>query len=66
MAKASRTPLIAGNWKMNLNHAEAVHLVQKLALTLARNQRGIARTEVTLGKAHHRRDQLHDAVAPPG
>lgn len=35
MAKRSvRTPLMAGNWKMNLNHAEAVHLVQKLSLTL--------------------------------
>ena len=30
-----RTPLIAGNWKMNLNHAEAVVLVQKLAAALA-------------------------------
>jgi triosephosphate isomerase (TIM) len=26
----SRTPLIAGNWKMNLNHLEAVATVQKL------------------------------------
>ena len=24
-----RTPLIAGNWKMNLNHLEAIQLVQK-------------------------------------
>ena len=31
---ASRTPLMAGNWKMNLNHQEAVVLVQKLAWTL--------------------------------
>jgi len=30
----SRTPLMAGNWKMNLNHVEAVGLVQKLAWTL--------------------------------
>ena len=30
----ARTPLIAGNWKMNLNHIEAVGLVQKLAWTL--------------------------------
>ena len=30
-----RTPLIAGNWKMNLNHVEATGLVQKLAWTLA-------------------------------
>ncbi|MCC5575996.1 triose-phosphate isomerase [Microtetraspora sp. AC03309] len=30
----SRTPLIAGNWKMNLNHLEAINLVQKLAFSL--------------------------------
>ena len=35
MAKHSRVPLMAGNWKMNLNHQEAVVLVQKLAWTLA-------------------------------
>jgi triosephosphate isomerase (TIM) len=29
-----RIPLMAGNWKMNLNHVEAVGLVQKLAWTL--------------------------------
>ncbi|WP_300682681.1 triose-phosphate isomerase [Nocardioides sp.] len=33
--KAGRVPLMAGNWKMNLNHAEAVVLVQKLAWTLS-------------------------------
>ena len=27
----ARIPLIAGNWKMNLNHLEAIALVQKLA-----------------------------------
>jgi triosephosphate isomerase len=27
-------PLIAGNWKMNCNHLEAISLVQKLAFTL--------------------------------
>ena len=31
----TRTPLLAGNWKMNLNHVEATGLVQKLAWTLA-------------------------------
>jgi len=31
---ASRTPLMAGNWKMNLDHQGATHLVQKLAWTL--------------------------------
>ena len=30
----ARTPLMAGNWKMNLNHLEAVHLVQGLAMAL--------------------------------
>ena len=31
----ARTPLLAGNWKMNLNHVEGTGLVQKLAWTLA-------------------------------
>jgi len=31
---AGRTPLMAGNWKMNLDHHEAVHTVQKLAWLL--------------------------------
>ena len=31
----SRTPLMAGNWKMNLNHLEAIAFVQKLAYTLS-------------------------------
>jgi triosephosphate isomerase len=30
----ARTPLMAGNWKMNLNHLEAIALVQKLAFSL--------------------------------
>ena len=30
----ARTPLMAGNWKMNLDHLEATALVQKLAWTL--------------------------------
>lgn len=30
----ARTPLMAGNWKMNLNHIESIALVQKLAYTL--------------------------------
>ncbi|AGL26920.1 triosephosphate isomerase [Mycobacterium tuberculosis CAS/NITR204] len=30
----SRKPLIAGNWKMNLNHYEAIALVQKIAFSL--------------------------------
>lgn len=30
----ARKPLIAGNWKMNLNHLEAINTVQKLAFAL--------------------------------
>ena len=30
----SRKPLIAGNWKMNLNHYEGIALVQKIAFSL--------------------------------
>ncbi len=30
----ARTPLMAGNWKMNLNHIEATGLVEQLAWTL--------------------------------
>jgi triosephosphate isomerase len=32
--KSARKPLMAGNWKMNLNHLEAISLVQKLSFTL--------------------------------
>ena len=35
MADTKRLPLIAGNWKMNCNHFEAIALVQKLAFTLS-------------------------------
>ncbi len=31
---ATRTPLIAGNWKMNLTHLEGIALVQKISFTL--------------------------------
>jgi triosephosphate isomerase (TIM) len=34
VADNSKLPLIAGNWKMNCNHLEAIALVQKLAFTL--------------------------------
>jgi triosephosphate isomerase (TIM) len=33
-ASPSRKPLIAGNWKMNLNHLEAIALTQKIAFSL--------------------------------
>ena len=48
-AKASqRIPLMAGNWKMNLNHAEAVVLVQKLAWTLSDKRHDFSQVEVVV------------------
>jgi triosephosphate isomerase len=44
----TRTPLMAGNWKMNLTHPEAVALVQKLAWILADKKHDHARTEVVV------------------
>ncbi len=44
----TRTPLMAGNWKMNLNHQEAVVLVQKLAWTLADKKHDYADAEVVV------------------
>ena len=44
----SRTPLMAGNWKANLNHQEAVVLVQKLAWTLSDKRHDFAKAEVVV------------------
>ena len=44
----TRTPLMAGNWKMNLNHQEAVVLVQKLAWTLSDKRHDHAKAEVVV------------------
>jgi triosephosphate isomerase (TIM) len=41
-----KLPLIAGNWKMNGNHFEAIALVQKLAFTL--NDKDFAATDVAV------------------
>ena len=43
-----RVPLMAGNWKSNLNHQEAVVLVQKLAWTLSDKRHDYARCEVVV------------------
>jgi triosephosphate isomerase (TIM) len=48
MAKPTRVPLMAGNWKMNLNHQEAVVLVQKLAWTLADKKHDYSKAEVVV------------------
>ena len=44
----SRTPLMAGNWKMNLNHQEAVVLTQKLAWTLSDKKHDYGNVEVVV------------------
>ena len=43
---AQRLPLIAGNWKMNLNHLEAIALVQKIAFALP--EKYFAKVEVAV------------------
>ncbi len=44
----SRTPLMAGNWKMNLTHQEAVVLVQKLSWTLNDKKHDYGKAEVVV------------------
>jgi triosephosphate isomerase len=46
-----RTPLIAGNWKMNLDHLQSIAFVQKLAWSLK--------------DAHHDFDTVEVAIFPP-
>jgi triosephosphate isomerase len=46
MVESARRPLIAGNWKMNLNHFEANLLVQKLAASL--NEKVLNEVEVAV------------------
>lgn len=45
---AQRVPLIAGNWKMNLDHQQATVLVQKLDWTLRDKKHDHADTEVAV------------------
>jgi triosephosphate isomerase len=48
VARPRRLPLMAGNWKMNLNHHEAVVLVQKLAWTLVDKKYDPSRSEAVV------------------
>ena len=48
MASNERTPLMAGNWKMNLNHQEAVVLVQKLAWGLSDKKHDYSKMEIVI------------------
>ena len=50
-AQSQRVPLMAGNWKMNLDHLQATHLVQKL--------------DWTLRDAKHDHGAVEVAVLPP-
>jgi triosephosphate isomerase (TIM) len=43
-----RTPFIAGNWKMNLDHLQAIAFVQKLAWALADAKHDFADAEVAV------------------
>jgi triosephosphate isomerase (TIM) len=43
-----RTPLMAGNWKMNCDHLQATHLVQKLDWTLRDGKHDFAAVEVAV------------------
>ena len=45
---SNRVPLMAGNWKSNLNHQEAVVLVQKLAWTLSDKKHDYGKAEVAV------------------
>lgn len=44
----ARTPIMAGNWKMNLDHLEAAHLVQSLAWTLKDAKHDYSAVEVVV------------------
>ncbi|QYM76221.1 triose-phosphate isomerase [Leucobacter luti] len=44
----TRTPLIAGNWKMNLDHLQAIALVQKLSWALKDARHDYGDTEVAV------------------
>ena len=45
---SGRTPLLAGNWKMNLDHLQATHLVQKLDWTLKDGKHDFGVVEVAV------------------
>ena len=57
---AARLPLIAGNWKMNLNHLEAIGLVQKIAFSLP--EKYFAKVEVLLDNGGTGQTRLHAAA----
>ncbi len=58
MAAEPRRPLMAGNWKMNLNHYEANKLVQQLAHSLT--EKDLTAVEVVGAAAVHGHPQRAD------
>jgi triosephosphate isomerase (TIM) len=48
MGVSNRVPLIAGNWKMNLDHLQSIAFVQKLAWTLKDANHDFAGAEVAV------------------
>ncbi|GAB3387594.1 triose-phosphate isomerase [Humibacter soli] len=48
MAELARTPLIAGNWKMNLDHLQSIAFVQKLAWSLKDARHDFGAVEVAV------------------
>ncbi|WP_243062996.1 triose-phosphate isomerase [Humibacter sp. RRB41] len=48
MAELARVPLIAGNWKMNLDHLQSIAFVQKLAWSLKDARHDFAAVEVAV------------------
>jgi triosephosphate isomerase len=46
--KNGRTPLLAGNWKMNLDHLQSIAFVQKLAWTLSDANHDFGAVEVAV------------------
>ena len=48
MATLTRTPFIAGNWKMNLDHLQSIAFVQKLSWTLKDARHDFGAVEVAV------------------
>ena len=48
VAQGARVPLIAGNWKMNLDHLQSIAFVQKLAWSLKDARHDFAEVEVAI------------------
>ena len=56
----NRTPLIAGNWKMNLDHLQAIALVQKLSWTLNDADHDFGEVEVAVFPTIYRPEECSD------